>query len=935
MAITFLEKSLSAIKTIVGTANDREIKKLQPMVESINSLEQKMIAFSDSELREQTKILKDRVEDGESLEDLLIESFALVREAGKRVLQMRHFDVQLVGGIVLHRGKISEMKTGEGKTLVATLPAFLNALAGKGVHIVTVNDYLAKRDSEWMGQVFEFLGLTVGCIQHSMDDEERKEAYLCDITYGTNNEFGFDYLRDNMKFERGSRVQRDLSFAIVDEVDSILIDEARTPLIISGPAEEATKLYLSVNRIIKRLLQEEDQESKPEISEDDYVEGGKDAISKKQYKYLIVDEKSRTANLKEKGGVEAEKILISAGILDEGKSLYDMESISVLHHVEQSLKAHIIFTKDIDYVVKDGQVIIVDEFTGRLTPGRRFGDGLHQALEAKEKVEVQEENITLATITFQNYFRLYKKLSGMTGTADTEAKEFKEIYNLDVVVIPTNKTLIRIEHPDVIYKTENEKMNAVVEELSECYKSGRPVLVGTINIDKSEQLSKILKKRGVPHHILNAKHHAHEAEIIAQAGRKSAITISTNMAGRGTDILLGGNPEFLLNNSKKKDVSEIDDLLKEFTKQCEAEREEVIALGGLHVLATERHESRRIDNQLRGRSGRQGDPGSSRFYLSLEDDLLRIFGSDRIKGLMEKLGMEEGVPIEAKMVTRSIEGAQKRVESHHFEMRKNILEYDDVMNMQRDVIYSLRRTMLDGEDITEQIKEMVKNLLDGILNSIFSESTHFEEWDIESFKTSMESQFSISSNVNGFKIAFEKNECVLNLEDETLEEIKEKVHSLVLDILEKKYSHLGEDLFQEWQMMVYLQILDSHWKEHLTNIDHLKEGIGLRGYAQVNPLNEYKKEAYQMFEELTEKIESDTIMYLYRLDVSEDGELLTKQDENQDLVYTHQELSSFDNVSEESSVQTMTPVRRSDPKVGRNSPCPCGSGKKYKFCCGK
>ncbi len=935
MAITFLEKSLSAIKTIVGSANDREIKKLQPMVESITSLEEKLIGFTNSELQEQTQILKNRVKEGESLEDLLVESFALVREAGKRVLQMRHFDVQLVGGIVLHRGKISEMKTGEGKTLVATLPAFLNALAGKGVHIVTVNDYLAKRDSEWMGQVFRFLGLTVGCIQHSMDDEERREAYLCDITYGTNNEFGFDYLRDNMKFERGSRVQRDLSFAIVDEVDSILIDEARTPLIISGPAEEATKLYLSVNRIIKRLLQEEDQESQSEPIEEAYVEGGKDVISKKQYKYLIVDEKSRTVNLKEKGGVEAEKILISAGILDEGKSLYDMESISVLHHVEQSLKAHIIFTKDIDYVVKDGQVIIVDEFTGRLTPGRRFGDGLHQALEAKEKVEVQEENVTLATITFQNYFRLYEKLSGMTGTADTEAKEFKEIYNLDVVVIPTNKTLIRIEHPDVIYKTENEKMNAVVEELSECYKSGRPVLVGTINIDKSEQLSKVLKKRGVPHHILNAKHHAHEAEIIAQAGRKSAITISTNMAGRGTDILLGGNPEFLLNNSKKKDVSENHDLLEEYTKQCEAEREEVIALGGLHVLATERHESRRIDNQLRGRSGRQGDPGSSRFYLSLEDDLLRIFGSDRIKGLMEKLGMEEGVPIEAKMVTRSIEGAQKRVESHHFEMRKNILEYDDVMNMQRDVIYSLRRTMLDGEDITEQIKEMVKNVLDGILDSFFPESVHFEEWDMDSFKTSIESQFSIRSNVNGYQISFEKNECVLNLEDETLEEIREKVHSLVMDILHNKYSHLGEEMFQEWQMMVYLQILDSHWKEHLTNIDHLKEGIGLRGYAQVNPLNEYKKEAYQMFEELTEKIEVDTVMYLYRLDVSEDGELLTKQDESQELVYTHQEVTGFDDVSEDSSVQTMTPVRRSDPKVGRNSPCPCGSGKKYKFCCGK
>ncbi len=935
MPITFLEKSLSAIKTIVGTANDREIKKLQPMVDSINALENKMMEFSDAELCSQTQILKDRVKDGESLEEILIESFALVREAGKRVLQMRHFDVQLVGGVVLHTGKISEMKTGEGKTLVATLPAFLNSLAGNGVHIVTVNDYLAKRDSEWMGQVFRFLGLTVGCIQHSMDDEERREAYLCDITYGTNNEFGFDYLRDNMKFEKGSRVQRDLSFAIVDEVDSILIDEARTPLIISGPAEEATKLYLSVNRIIKRLLQEEDQDTKPEVNEDDYVEGGKDAISKKQYKYLIVDEKSRTVNLKEKGGVEAEKILISAGILDEGKSLYDMESISVLHHVEQSLKAHIIFTKDIDYVVKDGQVIIVDEFTGRLTPGRRFGDGLHQALEAKEKVEVQEENITLATITFQNYFRLYKKLSGMTGTADTEAKEFKEIYNLDVVVIPTNKILIRLEYPDVIYKTDSEKMNAVVEELSECYKSGRPVLVGTINIDKSEQLSKILKKRGVPHHILNAKHHAHEAEIIAQAGRKSAITISTNMAGRGTDILLGGNPEFLLNNSKHKDEQENDILLQKYTEQCEAEREEVIALGGLHVLATERHESRRIDNQLRGRSGRQGDPGSSRFYLSLEDDLLRIFGSDRIKGLMEKLGMEEGVPIEAKMVTRSIEGAQKRVESHHFEMRKNILEYDDVMNMQRDVIYSLRRNMLDGEDVTQQIKEMVKNIVDGILDSHFPDSVHFEEWELDSFKSSMESQFSISSKVNDYQIVFENTDYVLNLEDETVEEIKEKVHSMVIDILEKKYSHLGEELFQEWQMMVYLQILDSHWKEHLTNIDHLKEGIGLRGYAQVNPLNEYKKEAYQMFEELTEKIESDTVMYLYRLDVSDDGEILTKQDENQDLVYTHKEVSGFDDVSEESSVQTMTPVKRSDPKVGRNSPCPCGSGKKYKFCCGK
>ncbi|HBK79352.1 MAG TPA: preprotein translocase subunit SecA, partial [Nitrospinae bacterium] len=682
---SILEKGLSSLSSVFGTANERELKKIYPILEEVNSLEPRYQEMSDEEMRAETPRFKERLAAGETLDDILPEAFALVREAGRRFLNMRHFGVQIIGGVILHQGKIAEMKTGEGKTLVATLPAYLNALTGEGVHIITVNDYLARRDAAWMGGIYKGLGLTVGVIQHDMEDEDRKEAYASDITFGTNNEYGFDYLRDNMKFEEGSFVQGKLHYGIVDEVDSILIDEARTPLIISGPAEEATRLYGQVNGLIKPLLLESEEEEEEPLGPDDYVEGGKDNISKKKYEYLIVDEKTRTVSLKETGVHESEKILQRAGLLEPEVSLYDMSSITLLHHVDQALKAHAIFEKDIDYVVKDDEVLIVDEFTGRLMPGRRYSDGLHQALEAKEHVKVQEENITLATITFQNYFRLYEKLAGMTGTADTEAAEFQEIYKLSVSVIPTNCDLIRYEYPDQVYRTEREKIDAVIGEIVECNKEGRPVLVGTTNIEKSEKLSSILKGRNISHHVLNAKNHQGEAEIIAQAGRKGALTISTNMAGRGTDILLGGNPEFLAATlAQTSEGPEYEKTLERFRAECKKEHDEVVEAGGLHVIATERHESRRIDNQLRGRSGRQGDPGSSRFYLSLEDDLLRIFGSDRISGIMEKLGLEDGVPIEAKMVTRAIEKAQKRVEAQHFEMRKQILKYDDVMNKQRE-----------------------------------------------------------------------------------------------------------------------------------------------------------------------------------------------------------------------------------------------------------
>ena len=931
------ESSISKFKAIFGTANDRLLKMLRPTVTEINAHESRAKEMSETQMREETERLKGRVVAGETLDEILPEAFALVREAGWRHLQMRHFDVQLIGGIILHSGKIAEMKTGEGKTLVATLAAYLNALEGQGVHIVTVNDYLARRDSEWMGRLFRALGLTVGCIQHGMDDDARRRAYACDITYGTNNEFGFDYLRDNMKFESGNRVMRKLNYAIVDEVDSILIDEARTPLIISGPADEATRMYSLVNRVMRPLLKEQQGVFKQDMEEDGYVEGGKDIISKKKYEYLIVDEKSRTVNLKEAGGHEAEKLLRRSGILANDQSLYDMNSITVLHHVEQALKAHVLFTKDIDYVVKDNEVVIVDEFTGRMMPGRRFSDGLHQALEAKEGVKIQEENVTLATITFQNYFRLYNKLAGMTGTADTEAAEFNSTYKIDVAVVPTNRELIRTEHPDVVYRSEREKMDAVVDEILECHQRGQPVLVGTVNIEKSEKLASVLKRRRIPHHVLNAKNHSREAEIIAQAGRKGAVTISTNMAGRGTDILLGGNPEFLASaKTSTNEGPEYEEALKDFRASCQTEHDEVVKLGGLHVLGTERHESRRIDNQLRGRSGRQGDPGSSRFFLSLEDDLLRIFGSEKIKGLMEKLGMEEGVPIEAKMVTRAIGNAQKRVEAHHFEMRKHLLEYDDVMNKQREVIYSMRREILEGADALDRISGLASGILDSIVDLHLPESEHFEDWNLEDFAGAVERQYGIHATVEGQKVIFSTSEpMVVDIEEESRDELVQRVHDLLQDVFADKYRDFDPETVLELSRLIYIQILDAQWKDHLTNIEQLKEGIGLRGYAQVNPLNEYKKEAFDMFGTMTERIEAETVLYMYRLDVSDEDVALEESRHEQEMVFSHADASGFGDDPAGEAIQTTAPVRRTTPKVGRNAPCPCGSGKKYKFCCGR
>ncbi|MDA1001712.1 MAG: preprotein translocase subunit SecA, partial [bacterium] len=707
------------------------------------------------------------------------------------------------------------------------------------------------------------------------------------------------------------------------------------PLIISGPADEATKLYVTVNKLIRPLLRESERSDEP-VDEDGYIEGGKDNISKKKYEFLIVDEKSKTVSLKETGVVEAEKILNQGNVMRKDTGLYDMSSINILHHVEQALRAHVLFTKDVDYVVKDGEVIIVDEFTGRLMPGRRYSDGLHQALEAKERVKVQEENVTLATITFQNYFRIYDKLAGMTGTADTEAAEFHQTYKLDVAVIPTNQDLRRHEHPDMVFRTEREKLEAVIDEIAESNRAGRPILVGTISIEKSEELSDMLRKRKVPHHVLNAKQHEREAEIIAQSGRKGAVTISTNMAGRGTDILLGGNPEFLAAaGTDEKEGPEYEAALKKFQEACEKEHQEVVSLGGLHVVGTERHESRRIDNQLRGRAGRQGDPGSSRFYLSLEDDLLRIFGSDRISGVMERLGMEEGVPIEAKMVSKAIENAQKKVEAHHFEMRKHLLEYDDVMNKQREIIYGLRNSVLEGEDVSEQIGEMAHGILDALLDLHFPESEHFEEWNLPALVEAMEGQYGIHGTVEGWKLRFSQPFREIDVEDEMRDRLAEQLHELIDEALQAKYAAFDQEIRRDLERIVYLQVLDTHWKDHISTMEHLKEGIGLRGYAQVNPLNEYKREGFEMFEELNKKVESETIQYLYRLDVDSDQVQLEEPEPEQDLILSHPSSGGFSEGDADGAIQTAAPVRRATPKVGRNEPCPCGSGKKYKHCHGK
>ncbi len=833
------------LKKIVGTKNDRELKRLSILLNEVNGFETELMSLSDLQLKEKTLYFKEKLSRGLTLDDILTEAFAVAREASRRTLMMRPFDVQVIGGIVLHEGKIAEMKTGEGKTLAATMPLYLNALEGKGCHVVTVNDYLARRDSEWMSPIYHFLGLSVGVIIHGMDDDERRNAYGKDITYGTNNEFGFDYLRDNMKFSLEEYVQREFNFAIVDEVDSILIDEARTPLIISGASEESTEKYYKINQIIPRL--------------------------KKDVDYTI-EEKSKTVVLTEEGVSNVEKYL-------NVQNLYEPRNIEIVHHVNQALRAHTLFRRDVDYLVKDGEVIIVDEFTGRVMPGRRYSDGLHQALEAKEKVKIEKENQTMASITFQNYFRMYKKLAGMTGTADTEAAEFKKIYNLDVLVMPTNMPMIRQDHNDLIYKTEQEKITAVIEEVKALNKAKRPVLIGTISIEKSELLGKHLTRAGVKHHVLNAKNHEREAEIVAQAGQPGQVTISTNMAGRGTDIKLGEN---------------------------------VADLGGLHILGTERHESRRIDNQLRGRAGRQGDNGSSRFYLSLEDDLLRVFGAERISSVMDTVGLEEGQPIEHKYISKAIENAQKRVEGQNFDIRKHLLDYDDVMNNQRKVIYEQRKKVLRGDNLWSDVEEMVEEITNDLLQEFVGEKSHPQDWDLKPLEDALFKQFNLRLD---FVNAKELN---------SVDALRDFIIQNVQTYLRNREKEFGPELMPYLMKVIMLQAIDTHWKEHLLSMDHLREGIGLRGYGQKDPVREYQREGYAMFMEMISRIKMDTLEKLCMVRIQKEEEVEEiRQKQRQDYVLSRGEDTPAN--------QT---IKRDSEKVGRNDPCPCGSGKKYKKCCG-
>lgn len=811
---------MQVLTKVFGTKHDREMKRIRPILDRINGFESTLQTLSDDQLKAKTPELKGRLKRGETLDDILPEAFAVCREASRRVLGMRHYDVQMIGGFVLHRGSIAEMRTGEGKTLVATLAVYLNALSEKGVHVVTVNDYLAKRDSEWMGRLYSWLGLSTGVIVHGLTDEERKAAYNCDITYATNNELGFDYLRDNMKFDLADYVQREFNFAIVDECDSILVDEARTPLIISGPAEASTDKYTIVNGVIPHL---------------------------KRDQHFTMEEKSKTASLTEDGNRKVEELL---GI----DNLYDPQHIELLHHIYQGLKAHHLYRRDVEYMIQNGEIVIVDEFTGRLMPGRRWSDGLHQAIEAKEGVEVKSENQTLATITFQNFFRMYKKLSGMTGTADTEAAEFKKIYNLDVVVIPTNKPIARKDHNDVVYKTENAKFNAIVKDVKERHEKGQPILIGTVSIEKSEVLSDFLKKAGIRHDVLNAKHHEREAEIVAQAGRKGAITIATNMAGRGTDIVLGGNAEIMTKRAlgTEEETPEFLEALAKYKKQCETERPQVVEAGGLYIIGTERHESRRIDNQLRGRSGRQGDPGASMFYLSLQDNLMRIFNGEMIQRIMDRMNIPEDEPITAGMVTRSIEGAQRKVEGHQFDIRKNLIEYDDVMNLQRKAIYGMRRRALEGQEIERTVLDMLGDVTSMLLDNFIPEDRKKEEWSLEGLNNALAVQF-------GFKLDFETL-------PKTSEKITEAVRNQVKEIYDRQKSAMGP-YFEQIQKMVLLQTIDQRWKEHLLVIDKLKEGIGLRGYASKDPLIEYKKEAFNAFESLNNAIKADAVEKLMRVQI--------------------------------------------------------------------
>jgi preprotein translocase subunit SecA len=892
--------AVNVLSKLFGSRNDRLVKRMSQEVGRINALEPTVASLSDDALRAKTVEFRQRLERGETLDALLPDAFAVVREAAKRVLGMRHFDVQLIGGMALHQGKIAEMRTGEGKTLVATLAAYLNALPGDGVHVVTVNDYLARRDSEWMGKIYRFLGLTVGVVVAGMDSDEKRAAYGADITYGTNNEYGFDYLRDNMAFRLEDKVQRRLKYAVVDEVDSILIDEARTPLIISGPTEENTDLYRKIDAIIPKLTRQQKEDGPGDYS---------------------VDEKAKQVYLTEAGHETAEALLAKAGLLASGSNLYDVTNIALLHHLNAALRAHVLYHKEVDYIIKDDQIIIIDEFTGRMMIGRRWSDGLHQAVEAKERVAIQNENQTLASITFQNYFRLYDKLAGMTGTADTEAFEFQEIYGLEVTVIPTHRPMVRKDLGDQVYRTGEEKHAAILADIKDCHKRGQPALVGTVSIEASEQLSALLRKEKIPHEVLNAKQHEREAHIVAQAGRPGAVTIATNMAGRGTDIVLGGNLEMELAEAEGDAEKE-----RQIRAEWQKRHEQVLAAGGLHVVGTERHESRRIDNQLRGRSGRQGDPGSTRFYLSLQDNLMRIFGSDRVSGLMQKLGMQPGEAIEHPWVTRAIENAQRKVEGHNFDIRKQLLEYDDVANEQRKVIYEQRNRLMEASDVSDSVAAIRHDVVDAFVSIYVPPQSLEEQWDVPGLEEGIEREFGLRLPVRQW---LEKEP---ELHEETL---RERIRDAFAEAHAAKTAAIGPEVMRHFEKAIMLQILDTQWKDHLAAMDHLRQGIHLRGYAQKNPKQEYKREAFELFSDMLDRIKHDVISLITRVQIQEQQDVAALEAQRaprQNVQYEHPAVMAEE---EESEVAVAQPALRKGPKVGRNAPCPCGSGKKYKQCHGK
>ncbi len=894
---------------VFGSRNDRMIRRMRKTVEQINGLEEQFRALSDEALRGKTAEFRSRLEEGASLDDLLPEAFATVREAAQRVFQMRHYDVQLIGGMVLHQGKIAEMRTGEGKTLMATLAVYLNALSGEGVHVVTVNDYLASRDAAWMGQLYNFLGMSVGVVIPALEHEQRQQAYAADITYGTNNEFGFDYLRDNMSFSAPERVQRGRNFAVVDEVDSILIDEARTPLIISGPTDDNSELYRSMNGLPGALTRHH---------EEGEVEGD-----------YTVDEKQRQVLLTEIGHERVEELLLELGLLEEGESLYDPQNITLVHHLYAALRAHVLYEKNVHYIVKEGQVVIVDEFTGRTMTGRRWGEGLHQAVEAKEGLEIQNENQTMASITFQNYFRMYEKLSGMTGTADTEAYEFQQIYGLEVVVIPTHRPMVREDRADLVYLTAQEKFGAIIEDIRACMEKQQPVLVGTASIENSELISDMLKREGITHEVLNAKQHEREAHIVEHAGAPGAVTIATNMAGRGTDIVLGGNLEAELQAlGEDADSSTREEIQNSWKKR----HQQVLDAGGLHIIGTERHESRRIDNQLRGRAGRQGDPGSSRFFLSLEDPLMRIFASERMAGMMQKLGMEEGEAIEHPWVNRAIENAQRKVEGHNFDTRKQLLEFDDVANDQRQVIYEQRNELMDVEDISDTVHAIREDVVHQIMDHFVPPQSMEEQWDIPGLEDALKREFDLELNVSGWLGEDE------NLHEETL---RERVIQELERIYAEKEQLAGAETVRHFEKAVMLQVLDHQWKEHLQAMDHLRQGIHLRGYAQKNPKQEYKRESFEMFSSMLERMKHDALGIMTRVQVrtEEDVEAVeAERRQSSEMEFQHAPsgtLSASEEVEEMAAEEEHRPFVREGRKVGRNEPCPCGSGKKYKQCCGK